>query len=72
MGLAKLREDRLITQRALAKKAKVALRTIVNIETGGMSPRVETRRRLLRALGLPFKGHRTIFGALPMPGRKAK
>jgi transcriptional regulator with XRE-family HTH domain len=51
----------LLTQKQLARMAKVALRTIVNIEARAAPPRLSTRARLLRALGIDFAEHRRIF-----------
>jgi DNA-binding XRE family transcriptional regulator len=60
-----LRESRCLTQRELAATSGVSPRTIVSIETGFYSPRMQTRRRLLLALGIDFGEHREVFGALP-------
>jgi DNA-binding XRE family transcriptional regulator len=49
-----LREDRLMTQAQLAKKARVALRTIHSVEKG-MNCRMDTKRKILLALGLRFE-----------------
>ena len=46
-----LRENRLMTQAQLARKAKVALRTIHSVEKG-MNCRMDTKRKILEALGL--------------------
>ena len=48
-----LRENRLMTQAQLARKAKVALRTIHSVEKG-MNCRMDTKRKILLALGLRF------------------
>ena len=48
-----LRENKLMTQAQLAKKAKVALRTIHSVEKG-MNCRMDTKRKILLALGIPF------------------
>ena len=45
-----LRENRLMTQAQLARKAKVALRTIHSVEKG-MNCRMDTKRKILLALG---------------------
>jgi DNA-binding XRE family transcriptional regulator len=49
-----LRENRLMTQAQLARKAKVALRTIHSVEKG-MNCRMDTKRKILLALGLRFE-----------------
>ena len=55
-----LRENKLMTQAQLARKAKVALRTIHSVEKG-MNCRMDTKRKILLALGLPA-----------VPGRSAE
>ena len=52
--IRQLREDRLMTQAQLAKKACVALRTIQSVEKG-MNCRMDTKRKILLALGLRFE-----------------
>ena len=49
-----LRENRLMTQAQLARKAKVALRTIHSVEKG-MNCRMDTKRKILLALGLSLE-----------------
>ena len=67
-----LRENRLMTQAQLARKAKVALRTIHSVEKG-MNCRMDTKRKILLALGLRFEDKDYVFppargnGALPTP-----
>jgi transcriptional regulator with XRE-family HTH domain len=48
--LKDLREDRMLTQRDLAREAGVALSTIVNLEKQHNSPRFGTIRKLAAAL----------------------
>ncbi len=55
-----LREDRLMTQAQLARKAKVALRTIHSVEKG-MNCRMDTKRKILLALGLRFEDKDQVF-----------
>jgi DNA-binding XRE family transcriptional regulator len=55
-----LREARLMTQAQLAKKAKVALRTIHSVEKG-MNCRMDTKRKVLFALGLRFEDKDQVF-----------
>ena len=57
-----LREDRLMTQAQLARKARVALRTIHSVEKG-MNCRMDTKRKILIALGLRFEDKNTVFPA---------
>ena len=58
-----LRENRLMTQAQLARKAKVALRTIHSVEKG-MNCRMDTKRKILLALGLRFEGSKPMVSRL--------
>ena len=58
-----LRENRLMTQAQLAKKAKVALRTIHSVEKG-MNCRMDTKRKILLALGMRFEDKDQVFPPL--------
>jgi transcriptional regulator with XRE-family HTH domain len=53
VGLRELREERLLSQKELAAKARVSNKTIVDIETGRIRPHPATLRKLARALGVP-------------------
>ena len=55
-----LRENRLMTQAQLARKAKVALRTIHSVEKG-MNCRMDPKRKILLALGLRFEDKDHVF-----------
>jgi DNA-binding XRE family transcriptional regulator len=55
-----LRENKLMTQAQLARKAKVALRTIHSVEKG-MNCRMDTKRKILLALGLRFEDKDQVF-----------
>ncbi len=55
-----LRENKLMTQAQLARKAKVALRTIHSVEKG-MNCRMDTKRKILLALGLRFEDKELVF-----------
>jgi DNA-binding XRE family transcriptional regulator len=61
-----LRENRLMTQAQLARKAKVALRTIHSVEKG-MNCRMDTKRKILLALGKRFEEKDQVF---PPPARQ--
>ena len=61
-NLAVLRDLECLTQDELAAKAKVSSRTISNIETHHCRPRAYIRRRLLDALGIPYRQHHEVFG----------
>ena len=56
-----LREKRLMTQQQLAEKARVAVRTIQSIEKG-MECRMDTKRKILEALGLTPTDRVAVFG----------
>ena len=55
-----LRENKLMTQAQLAKKARVALRTIHSVEKG-MNCRMDTKRKILLALGMRFEDKDQVF-----------
>ncbi len=55
-----LRENKLMTQAQLAKKARVALRTIHSVEKG-MNCRMDTKRKILLALGFRFEDKSQVF-----------
>ena len=55
-----LRENRLMTQAQLARKARVALRTIHSVEKG-MNCRMDTKRKILIALGMRFEDKEYVF-----------
>jgi DNA-binding XRE family transcriptional regulator len=65
-----LRENKLMTQAQLARKAKVALRTIHSVEKG-MNCRMDTKRKILLALGLSFEDKDRVFpparSSMPFP-----
>jgi DNA-binding XRE family transcriptional regulator len=63
-----LRENRLMTQAQLARKAKVALRTIHSVEKG-MNCRMDTKRKILLALGLRFEDKDQVFPPLKRQSR---
>ena len=54
------RENKLMTQAQLARKAKVALRTIHSVEKG-MHCRMDTKRKIILALGLRFEDKELVF-----------
>jgi DNA-binding XRE family transcriptional regulator len=61
-----LRENKLMTQAQLARKAKVALRTIHSVEKG-MNCRMDTKRKILLALGLSFEEKDQVFPRIVRP-----
>jgi DNA-binding XRE family transcriptional regulator len=62
-----LRENRLMTQAQLARKARVALRTIHSVEKG-MNCRMDTKRKILLALGLRFEDKDQVFPSVSLMG----
>ena len=57
-----MREHKLMTQAQLARRAKVALRTIHSVEKG-LNCRMDTKRKILLALGLGFDDKELVFPA---------
>ena len=57
------RKSRLMTQVDLARKSKVALRTIHSIEKGARC-RMDTKRKILAGLGLSFCDREAVFPLL--------
>jgi DNA-binding XRE family transcriptional regulator len=55
-----IREEQLMTREELARRASVSLRTIWSVEAGHEC-RLETKRAILRALGIARTQHRTVF-----------
>jgi len=58
-----MRENKLMTQSQLARKARVALRTIHSVEKG-MNCRMDTKRKILVALGLRFEDKDMVFTSM--------
>jgi DNA-binding XRE family transcriptional regulator len=58
-----MRENKLMTQSQLARKARVALRTIHSVEKG-MNCRMDTKRKILLALGLRFEDKDVVFPSM--------
>ena len=58
-----MRENKLMTQSQLARKARVALRTIHSVEKG-MNCRMDTKRKILLALGLRFEDKDLVFPSI--------
>ena len=55
-----LRENRLMTQSQLARRARIALRTVHSVEKG-LKCRMDTTRKLLLALGCTFEERGDVF-----------
>jgi len=69
--LKELRIERKWTQAELAERAGLAHNTVVRAEKG-LPVRVDTRRKLLTVLGVPYSEHAAIFGPLPDWRRKTE
>lgn len=59
-NVKRIREDLLISKAELAKKADVSALTITRIENG-MSCRVDTKRKILLALGYDLPDRDKVF-----------
>lgn len=59
-SLKKIRESLLINKAELARKANISDKTIARIENG-FPCRLETKRRILLALGLKISDERKVF-----------
>jgi DNA-binding XRE family transcriptional regulator len=63
-NVQRLREEQLLTKAELARKAGISPLTISRIENG-LDCRVDTKRKIIIALGLTPSDRRKVFG----PGR---
>ncbi len=59
--LRQIRESLLMSKAELSRKAGVSPITITRIETG-RSCRLETRRKIVLALGMKLSDHEQVFG----------
>jgi DNA-binding XRE family transcriptional regulator len=62
--LQRLREDQLLTKAELARKAGVSALTVARIESG-LDCRVDTKRKIILALGLQPTDKAKVFGGGP-------
>ncbi len=53
--IRRLRKARGLSQEALGRKAKVARLTVIRIETGTQSPKLDSLERLAKALGVKLR-----------------
>jgi DNA-binding XRE family transcriptional regulator len=60
-SLKKIRESLMISRAELARKAKISPFTIVRIENGKPC-RLETKRKIILALGLKISDKKKVFG----------
>jgi len=61
-NVQRLREDQLLTKAELARKAGISPLTVSRIESG-LDCRVDTKRKIILALGLTPSDRRKVFGA---------
>jgi DNA-binding XRE family transcriptional regulator len=67
-----LREAQLLTKAELARKAGISALTLARIESG-CPCRVDTKRKIILALGLaPTDKHRVFGGGVDITGRKGR
>ncbi len=60
-NVQKLREEQLLTKAELARKAGVSPLTVSRVESG-LDCRVDTKRKIILALGLTPSDRRKVFG----------
>ena len=60
-SLKKIRESLLMSKAELAKKANISHKTITRIESG-MLCRIDTKRKIILALGLKISDKKKLFG----------
>ena len=60
-SLKKIRESLLMSKAELAKRANISHKTITRIESG-MLCRIETKRKIILALGLKISDKNKVFG----------
>lgn len=63
-NVRRLREDQLLTKAELARKAGVSPLTVARIESG-LDCRVDTKRKIILALGLQPVDRAKVFGGPP-------
>ena len=68
-NVRRLREDQLLTKAELARKAGVSPLTVSRIESG-LDCRVDTKRKIILALGLTLSERQKVFGPLRRQARR--
>ena len=61
-NVRRLREDQLLTKAELARKAGISALTVTRVEAG-LDCRVDTKRKIILALGLQPADKNRVFGA---------
>jgi DNA-binding XRE family transcriptional regulator len=69
-NVQRLREEQLLTKAELARRAGISPLTVSRIESG-LDCRVDTKRKIILALGLTPSDRRKVFGALRARSRVA-
>jgi DNA-binding XRE family transcriptional regulator len=67
-NVQRLREDQLLTKAELARKAGISPLTVSRIESG-LQCRMDTKRKIILALGLTTSDRRKVFGSRGAGGR---
>jgi DNA-binding XRE family transcriptional regulator len=67
-NVQRLREDQLLTKAELARKAGLSPLTVARIESG-QECRVDTKRKIILALGLTPTDRAKVFGGVKKGGR---
>lgn len=62
-NVQRIREDQLLSKAELARKAGISPLTIARVESG-QDCRVDTKRKIILALGLPLSERQKVFGQL--------
>ncbi len=70
-NVQRLREDQLLTKAELARKAGVSPLTVARIEAG-QECRVDTKRKIILALGLSPTDKDRVFGERPRAARRGR
>ena len=60
-SLKKIRKSLMMSKAELARRANISDKTIARIENG-ISPRLETKRKIILALGLKISDKNKVFG----------
>ena len=68
-NVRRLREEALLTKAELARKAGISALTVARVEAG-LDCRVDTKRKIILALGLQPVDRLKVFGNAPRRGPK--
>ncbi|MBX5482712.1 MAG: helix-turn-helix transcriptional regulator [Myxococcaceae bacterium] len=70
-NVQRLREERLMSKAELARRAGVSVLTIDRVERGA-SCRLDTKRKIILALGMKVSERNQVFGDAPTSSQKRK